>query len=159
MSLRTDLQLEVRADLFVNLQTDAGLGFYLEAWRRDGYGVLAIDVRGHGANRNPFLESQSGNGLRDRAARFEPIEGRGVDHGDTVTLDLERRDLGKRGGADTPAAAPTAAPTGAGDKHENVSVELGAKGSEPLGVDLVDAAAAGRPVRNQSGVLQHPEVL
>src|SRR5438093_8931271 len=28
--------------------------------------------------------------LRDRAARFEPVEGRGVDHGDTVVLDLER---------------------------------------------------------------------
>ena len=32
--------------------------------------------------------------LRDRAARFEPVEGRGVDHGDTVVLDLERRDAG-----------------------------------------------------------------
>src|SRR5712691_5330952 len=28
--------------------------------------------------------------LRERAARFEPVEGRGVDHGDTVTLDLVR---------------------------------------------------------------------
>src|SRR6516162_5506582 len=32
--------------------------------------------------------------LRDRAARFEPVEGRGVDHDDTVTVDLTRRDLG-----------------------------------------------------------------
>src|SRR6266545_3760893 len=31
--------------------------------------------------------------LRDRAARFEPAEGRGVDHGDTVVVDLERQDL------------------------------------------------------------------
>src|SRR5437868_1157175 len=30
--------------------------------------------------------------LRDRAARFEPVEGRGVEHGDTVTVDLERKD-------------------------------------------------------------------
>src|SRR5215471_16302682 len=30
--------------------------------------------------------------LRDRAARFEAVEGRGVDHGDTVTVDLTRRD-------------------------------------------------------------------
>jgi FKBP-type peptidyl-prolyl cis-trans isomerase (trigger factor) len=29
--------------------------------------------------------------LRDRAARFEPVEGRGVDLGDTVVVDLERR--------------------------------------------------------------------
>ena len=33
--------------------------------------------------------------LRDRGARHEPVEGRGVDHGDTVTLDLERRDGGR----------------------------------------------------------------
>src|SRR5581483_215828 len=30
--------------------------------------------------------------LRDRAARFEPVEGRGVDHGDTIVADLERTD-------------------------------------------------------------------
>ena len=34
--------------------------------------------------------------LRDRGARHEPVEGRGVDHGDTVTLDLERRDAERR---------------------------------------------------------------
>src|ERR1041384_3239263 len=28
--------------------------------------------------------------LRDRAARHEPVEGRGADHGDSVVLDLER---------------------------------------------------------------------
>src|ERR1044071_3913256 len=48
--------------------------------------------------------------LRDRAARFEPVEGRGVDHGDTVVLDLDRVDAG-----------------GAPDKHTDVSIELGAK--------------------------------
>jgi trigger factor len=52
--------------------------------------------------------------LRDRAARFEPVEGRGVDHGDTVVLDLERRDAG-----------------GTPDKHPDVSIELGAKANPP----------------------------
>ena len=52
--------------------------------------------------------------LRDRAARFEPVDGRGVDHGDTVVLDLERRDAG-----------------GAPDKHSDVSIELGAKANPP----------------------------
>jgi trigger factor len=52
--------------------------------------------------------------LRDRAARFEPVEGRGVDHGDTVVLDLERRDK---------SAAP--------DVHKDVSIELGAKANPP----------------------------
>jgi trigger factor len=63
--------------------------------------------------------------LRDRAARFEAVEGRGVDHGDTVTLDLARRD-----------------PDGKIDKHDGVSVELGAKANPPgfdeqlLGLDV-----------------------
>jgi trigger factor len=52
--------------------------------------------------------------LRDRAARFEPVEGRGVDHGDTVVLDLERRDA-----------------NGTPDKHPDVSIELGAKANPP----------------------------
>src|SRR5512144_2411366 len=33
--------------------------------------------------------------LRDRAARFEPVEDRGVDHGDTLVVDLERREGGR----------------------------------------------------------------
>src|SRR5689334_11910517 len=52
--------------------------------------------------------------LRDRAARHEPVEGRGVDHGDTVVIDLERKDA-----------------EGKSDKHENVSIELGAKANPP----------------------------
>src|SRR5437588_454609 len=52
--------------------------------------------------------------LRDRGARYEPVEGRGVDHGDTVTVDLERRDAG--------AAA---------DTHKDVSIEMGAKANPP----------------------------
>ena len=52
--------------------------------------------------------------LRDRAARHEPVEGRGVDHGDTVMLDLERTD-----------------PNGTTDTHKDVSIELGAKANPP----------------------------
>ena len=52
--------------------------------------------------------------LRDRAARYEAVEGRGVVEGDTVTLDLERR---------TAAGTP--------DKHTGVNVELGAKANPP----------------------------
>src|SRR5262249_6646692 len=51
--------------------------------------------------------------LRDRAARFEAVEGRGVDHGDTVTLDLTRDEGGRS------------------ERHEGVSVELGAKANPP----------------------------
>lgn len=52
--------------------------------------------------------------LRHRAARYDPVEGRGVDAGDTVVLDLERRDEG-----------------GKADQHRDVNVELGAKGNPP----------------------------
>src|ERR671935_2705930 len=31
--------------------------------------------------------------LRERSARFEPVEGRGLDQGDTAVVDLERRDV------------------------------------------------------------------
>jgi trigger factor len=52
--------------------------------------------------------------LRERAARFEPVEGRGVDHGDTVVVDLERREK-----------------DGKVDSHKDVSIELGAKANPP----------------------------
>src|SRR5204862_2338043 len=52
--------------------------------------------------------------LRDRAARFEPIEGRGIDHGDTAVLDVERRDA-----------------SGPAQSHRDVNVELGAKANPP----------------------------
>jgi trigger factor len=52
--------------------------------------------------------------LRDRAARYEPVEGRGVDAGDTLTLDLDRRDA-----------------SGTSDTHKDVNVELGAKANPP----------------------------
>jgi trigger factor len=47
--------------------------------------------------------------LRERAARFEPVEGRGVADGDTVTVDLKR---------DT-------------ETHQDVNIELGAKANPP----------------------------
>ncbi len=52
--------------------------------------------------------------LRDRAARYEPVEGRGAEHGDTVTVDLERKDA-----------------QGQTDSHKDVAIELGAKANPP----------------------------
>ena len=52
--------------------------------------------------------------LRERAARFEPVEGRGVVDGDTVTVDLD---------ADWPTASPT--------RTRTSRVELGAKANPP----------------------------
>jgi trigger factor len=63
--------------------------------------------------------------LRDRAARYEPVEGRGVDHGDTLTVDLERREGGREPSSADKGSRPPS------EKHENVSVELGAKANPP----------------------------
>jgi trigger factor len=53
--------------------------------------------------------------LRERAARFEPVEGRGIIDGDTVVMDLDR-EPGEKGGKDSRA---------------DVSVELGGKANPP----------------------------
>jgi trigger factor len=57
--------------------------------------------------------------LRDRAARSEPIEGRGVIDGDWVTLDLVRQ----------PGTAQE--PRGESEQHSDVRVELGSAGNPP----------------------------
>jgi trigger factor len=63
--------------------------------------------------------------LRERAARFEPVEGRGVIEADHLTVDLERKD-----------------PDGKVDRHADVAITLGAKVNPPgfdeqlLGVEI-----------------------
>jgi trigger factor len=52
--------------------------------------------------------------LRERAAKFEPVEGRPIADGDTAVLDIERRDA-----------------EGEPDRHENVSIELGSTANPP----------------------------
>jgi trigger factor len=54
--------------------------------------------------------------LRDRGARYEPVEGRGVDHGDTVVADIERR-----GGGNDAKAVTTS----------DVNIQLGARANPP----------------------------
>jgi trigger factor len=56
--------------------------------------------------------------LRQRAARFEPIEGRALAAQDWATVDLERRVAGSAS-----AAEP--------EKHENVTIDLGAEANPP----------------------------
>ena len=46
--------------------------------------------------------------LRERAARFEPVEGRGVEHGDTALVDLERQATAGRASAGQPASRTSA---------------------------------------------------
>jgi trigger factor len=63
--------------------------------------------------------------LRERAAHYEPVEDRGIQHGDSVVLDLKR----------TAAARPEDAPSSAGethsDRHDNVTVDIGAAANPP----------------------------
>src|SRR5918994_1594822 len=56
--------------------------------------------------------------LRERGARYEPVEDRGIEVGDSVVLDLERTAVGESGESQT-------------DKHENVSVDIGAPANPP----------------------------
>jgi trigger factor len=62
--------------------------------------------------------------LRTRAARFEPIEDRGVGPGDFVLVDLERQE--ETGGA-TSTGSPAAHP----ERRQNLTVEIGAKANPP----------------------------
>ena len=52
--------------------------------------------------------------LRERAVRYEPIEGRGVVDGDIVTVDIDRTDA-----------------SGASDTHKDVVIEMGAAANPP----------------------------
>ena len=76
--------------------------------------------------------------LRQRAARYEPVEGRAVSWGDSVVVDLERHNAGGRGPMQDKETRPPDSP----EKHENVRIELGAKANPPgldeqlLGLDV-----------------------
>jgi trigger factor len=65
--------------------------------------------------------------LRERAAKYEPVEGRPIADGDTVVLDIERTD-----------------PDGQPDRHENVSIELGSAANPPgFDANLIGLSAGG----------------
>jgi trigger factor len=68
----------------------------------------------------PEAVEQAISQLRERAARYEPVEGRGVEVGDTVAVDLTRTTIGADGAA-----------SGEPERHENVSVEIGAAANPP----------------------------
>ena len=63
--------------------------------------------------------------LRDRAARYEPVEGRGIENGDSVLLDMTRTAMG------TPASEGEQGPEPSTDRHSNVTVDIGASANPP----------------------------
>ena len=72
------------------------------------------------------------NNLRDRAARYEPVVGRGIETGDSVVMDLVRTAYARQdeplvviAGEEPPKGEPQT------DKHEGVTVEIGAAANPP----------------------------
>ncbi len=72
------------------------------------------------------------NNLRDRAARYEPVVGRGIETGDSVVMDLVRTAYTKQeeplvviAGEEPPKGEPQT------DKHDGVTVEIGAPANPP----------------------------
>jgi trigger factor len=64
--------------------------------------------------------------LRERAARYETVEGRGIQTGDSVVVDLKRTAAARPESDATPAPGETHT-----DRHENVTVEIGAPANPP----------------------------
>ena len=80
------------------------------------YASLQLTNRGNGVEDSAVEQALSQ--LRERSARYEPVEDRAVELGDSVLLDLERTATGDNGEAQT-------------DKHEGVSVDIGATANPP----------------------------
>jgi trigger factor len=73
---------------------------------------------------------QALEGLRERGARYEPVEERGVQHGDSVLMDLVRTTSGEHDhdheeGHEGHDHGPKS------DNHQNVTVEIGATANPP----------------------------
>ncbi|CAN5468576.1 trigger factor [soil metagenome] len=86
--------------------------------------------------------------VRERAARYEPVEDRGIDVGDSVTVDIARTARAKfeeplvviAGEAPAPQPATGAEQT---DRHEDVTVEIGAPANPPGFDDALAGLEAG----------------
>ena len=104
--------------------------------------------------------TQALNNLRDRAARYEPVVGRGIQRGDSVVMDLVRTAFPKQeepliviaGELRREASDPQT------DKHEDVTVEIGGTANPPGFDDQLIGLQEGRDEdlrRPLSGRLRH----
>ena len=64
--------------------------------------------------------------LRERAARYEPVEDRGIEYGDSVLMDLVRTAAGPPKEDDA-----SGEPEEQTDRHENITVDIGGKANPP----------------------------
>src|SRR3954468_15258090 len=89
-----------------------------------------IQLTRAGMNVDEAAVSQALEGLRERSARYEPVEGRGVEMGDSVLMDLVRT-----ANADAPSIVltdvDTAPPEQKSDRHDGVTVDVGAAANPP----------------------------
>jgi trigger factor len=89
-----------------------------------------IQLRRHPTTVEPEAVAEALERLRQRAARFEPVEDRAVGEGDTLAVDLERRPIVDGAPGET-------------EKHENVSLEMGAAVNPPGFDDQLTGMQAG----------------
>jgi len=90
-----------------------------------------IELKRAGLNVEDAAVAQALEGLRERSARYEPVEGRGVEPGDSVLMDLVRT-----ANADAPSIVLTdadaaAVPEKKTDRHDSVTVDIGATANPP----------------------------
>jgi trigger factor len=76
--------------------------------------LSTIEATRHAHDVNDEAVEKTLQNLRQRGAKFEPVEARAVEDGDTVVLDIERKDA-----------------EGKPDRHEDVSLELGSPANPP----------------------------
>jgi trigger factor len=87
----------------------------------------AIALQRSGASVAEAAVDEALAGLRERAARYEPVEGRGIEQGDSVLMDLVRTASGDHSGDD-----PTDYHHGPkSDNHQNVTVDIGGPANPP----------------------------
>ncbi|HEX6973031.1 MAG TPA: trigger factor [Vicinamibacterales bacterium] len=94
------------------------------------YGAITLQTPATAVDESNVEQALSS--LRERAARYEPVEGRGVETGDSVVVDLTRTAREK---AETPLIVvpgePAPEPKEQRDTHEGVTVEIGAQANPP----------------------------
>jgi trigger factor len=84
----------------------------------------SITLRRPSVQVNDEAVEQALSRLRERAARYEPVEGRGIEAGDSVLVDLKRT-------ASTPEGAEGSSDKSHTDRHDNVTVDIGASANPP----------------------------
>jgi trigger factor len=85
----------------------------------------AITLRRKPVQVEPAAVDEALGRLRDRAARYEPIEGRGIESGDSVVLDMTRTALGAPANEGEEPSEPST------DRHDNITVDIGAPANPP----------------------------